>query len=441
VDLVFLASSLALSVWIMAARFSLFRRISVVGAVFLAFLVMHGLSAIPYAAGMIDRSPLLSGPVHEDFPYVLGASFLFFAVGAVLTARAFHFELPQLQRAFFGQKPDPAPPRMVGFLVLIGMAIGLALLFTFGAGRTGWELLAEEARNERVLREFRLAYVDENPFYYVGSYAKNLLLPVAMLTALNLAAFGGRRRWAAAGWGLFGMLLLTSIANLHKLPVIIALLFVLLNRSLRTSRNEITGFRPLLLPGVIILLVGPILYFVTYDLTGQDAFAATLTRIMVVPQACLEGFLHVYPSKLPFNHGLGIGLVSKLLGSRSYVSPPFAVGEYISGDPNVSANAFWSSEMWAAFGYAGVVLGSMFTAGFLVSLDALMLRRRRTAMSAATYAYLVVASLAVPSVSILTAMLSGGLALAPLLLTLLDAPGTAASDPDALAAAGPPAEA
>src|SRR5205823_1255932 len=83
-------------------------------------------------------------------------------------------------------------------------------------------------------------------------------------------------------------------------------------------------------------------------------------------------------------------------------------------------NGFWSTDLWASFGYPGVIVGSAFVGAFMVLLDWLTLRWLwKTELVVALYAFLIVDSVRAGSVSIFTMLASGGLALAPLLAALI----------------------
>jgi len=166
----------------------------------------------------------------------------------------------------------------------------------------------------------------------------------------------------------------------------------------------------------VIAVLGSVGYYLTYDMGADDAVQATVDRVFVVPQQVVDWFLYVYPRMIDFNHGLGIGLVAKIFGTRDYVNPPFAVCGIITGDPRGSANGVWSTEFWAMFGYPGVIIGSAAVGALMVLLDRWCLERPRTATAAALYAYLIGATLTVPSMSIFTALLSGGLGSAPIFI-------------------------
>ncbi len=416
----FLVLALIASLFAMARFFSLFGRISIIGTVFLTLFVMHGVSAIPYSLGFLERDMLVRNNVPVSFPLVLGMSFLCFVVGALAATHLLHFDLRIAQRSFFAgpmAKRLPSPGR---YLMTCSLAVGLGLLFAFGAGQTGLQLLAVQSRQGAELRDFRMSFVETNPYFYIGSYAKNFLVPIAMLVAFNVGAVRHTRAWRFAGWSLFLFLVVISVANLHKFPVIVAFLYLVLNHLFRTTVGGRASFRPLALIGGAILVLGSLLYYLTYDLETSDALYSTFYRVFVIPQQCLEGFLQIYPDVEQFNGGLGVGLLARLLGSGSYVSPPFLVGETMTGESGVSANAFWSSELWAAFGYPGVILGSLAVGALFVALERWSLARPRTPVSVAAYAYLVVAAIGVLNVSIFTSLLSGGIALAPLAVLILE---------------------
>src|ERR1019366_9712971 len=115
-------------------------------------------------------------------------------------------------------------------------------------------------------------------------------------------------------------------------------------------------------------------YYITYELRASEAAVWTVNRLVLAPQVGVDSFLFVYPYILPFNHGLGIGLVGRVFGWQYFRNPPAEVAFIMTGNLHTTFNAFWSTEMWASFGYAGVVIGSFVVGAVLCGLDAWLLR-------------------------------------------------------------------
>jgi hypothetical protein len=272
-------------------------------------------------------------------------------------------------------------------------------------------LLAEEARDEGRIRAFRLAFHDENAYFYAGSLVNNIFAPILLLVAYNEYRRLRSGLWFLLACALLGLLLLTSTAGVHKAPVAFACLFLVVNWFFGRPRPNVTNSAKFwLAPGLTLSGVGALGYYLTYQVDAEGALKQTVDRIVVVPQYCVNSFLHVYPRIVGFNYGLGIGLIARILGVNHYESPPFLVASIITGEDNVSSNAFWSTEFWASFGYPGVVVGSIFVGALMAWFDRFCLANSRNSISIALYAFMVIAVLRMPNASIFTGLLSGGLA-------------------------------
>jgi hypothetical protein len=413
------AAVVLLATIFMAVQFHVHRTPSMVGVTFLVLLVMHGITAVPFAMGIWGQDLPWFVPISPDFPWVIAATFAAYALGAALASEGLRFDLPRRHAAFFARPLEPAEFGWLPYAAASTVAIIVSVYYAYGAGgRTGIEMLSASTREGATLREFRLAFREANPYYYVGSLASQIFDPILMLVALAQARLAKSMWWSLTAVLLFGVNLLAATAELHKAPLAILVLYGLLCW-MQSGSSRIASSRFFVLSGAVLLAVGSVGYYFTYDIEAGEAWQATIDRIVLVPQMCVNWFLYVYPRLIDFDNGLGVGLVAKIVGVRDYVSPPYAVSQIITGEPNTSANAMWSTEFWASFGYPGVVLGSMLVGALMVLLDWWCLERRRTATAVALYSFLIVTAIKVPSGSIFTALLSGGIGLGPLFVFLV----------------------
>src|SRR5437016_1360676 len=99
-----MAACIAFAVTFMVRRFEIHRRLSVTGSLFITVLVMHGVTAVPYALGLVGRDLVPGLPSSRNFPWVIGASFLFYAIGVWLAVRFLHLRLAADQRKLFEQR-------------------------------------------------------------------------------------------------------------------------------------------------------------------------------------------------------------------------------------------------------------------------------------------------------------------------------------------------
>jgi hypothetical protein len=427
---VFLASALIVSIGVMMNRFAVFTRPSIVGTTFAAFVLMHGVSGVPYAASKMED--VLHVPVSPHFAPVLGLSFLLYTLGAVFMAGVVEFDLRKSQLVFF-RRPAPAMVNL-GLRLLAALVVlaSITWLYALAAERTGIEMLVTTAREYFELVDFRIAQTEENPYHYVSVLCSDTFAPIALMCALNIA----RAERTLLSWVVVciavGVGVVSATRDLHKAPLIFLALFCVLSRFMTTTRTNVVR------PGFVLRVCGIIGglgllgYYITYELRASEAAVWTVNRLVLAPQVGVDSFLFVYPYILPFNHGLGIGLVGRVFGWQYFRNPPAEVAFIMTGNLHTTFNAFWSTEMWASFGYAGVVIGSFVVGAVLCGLDAWLLRRRRTSAACVMYAFLIIASVRGMSTSFFTTLLSGGLVLGPLFLMFL----TGRLKRDELAAAG-----
>jgi len=409
--------------YLMWSRFEFHRRLSLTGVVFVTLLVMHGVSAVPFALGAVDYEflPGISLQPTRELPWVLSLSVGLFVVAATMMARALKFNIRHAQASFFNAQLSIGQVNPVFLAIAVVGTSAVAILYAYGTGVTGLQILLEHSGDEVFLDSFRQRFLEENPYYYIGSYAATVFGPVVLLILLNLVRatqkLTERLLIGLAGAVLFTVLVVANIASLNKVPLGMLLLYVLLNQRLAHSRSPRIGIREWLLVAVALAGAGFVGYYLTYDLDLAAALQLVIERVFLVPQAVLNAYLYVYPGVLDFSNGLGIGLVARLLGG-DYVNPQDLVGAILIGRGGF--NCYWACELWANFGYPGVALGSVLAGIAIVSLDWWCLRRGpRTVLSLALYSFMIVSVIRVGSVSLFTMLLSGGLVVAPLFVEAL----------------------
>lgn len=410
--------SLVVCTGVMIWRFEIHRRPSVVGATFLGLLVMYGVGAIPYSLEWVGGDILSRGAPHPQLPWFLVASFVFFTLGAVFAAWGLRFDLVKLHLRRMARPPVSRRLNQTLFYVLaLGSCVG-AVAYAFGAGRTGAEVLLASGEDTASLRSFRQSFATDNPYGYVGALINNVVGPLSLLIALNRAKLRRNAANIALAGALMVCLLLSSLASLQKAPIALLLLVVVLNFYWIQRGESRVRIRIWLAAAGVVVLVGLVGYMVTYHLSVSEAASWTRDRILVIPVAGVDAFLWVYPDKVEFNGGMGIGMLARLAGETDYISPPLLVGAIMARE-GTSLNAFWSTELWAAFGYPGVIFGSFIVGAAMITIDRWALSFRRSELAAAQYAVLMVIAIKMLSTSFFTALLSGGLILTPMIAAAL----------------------
>ncbi|MGH7294341.1 MAG: hypothetical protein ACRELB_05385 [Polyangiaceae bacterium] len=404
----------ACAAW-MAYRFRVHRNPSLLGLTFLFALIRYGVMAVPYS-----RDPQLPFPIPATYPLFLAATFTCYVFGATVASWVMQFDMHAAQRRFFEQ---PAEQRSSVALPVFG-AIFLAtavvgVYFVTATEHTGLEMLINYGGEQRILRTFSEEFGAANPYAYAGTVINWVIGPMLIMVASNLWRSNRRLAWAAAAAAVFVLLVFTSTASLSKAPIIMVMLYILTNGFLSKWDGGKIKPRAIAIPVAVMLALGTLGYALTYGKSIGDALDDTISRIFVVPLVSVHGFLYVYPNVVPFANGMGIGLVARMFDVPNFVTPDAIVGTLASG-PNTCFDSIWTTDLWANFGWAGVFVGGAFVGALLLFLDRWCLMRKRTAVTVALYAFMLVSSTQLTEASIFTMLLSGGLATAPILAWLLE---------------------
>jgi hypothetical protein len=407
----------------MTLRFQLHRTISITGTAFLAALLMHGVSAIPLAAGLIGQQFSLYPTPSPHYAWVVGASFIGFAAGAVALAARSSFDVTEAQTAWARRSLEHRRIRRA-MLLIIGITIATALVVALPPGVSG--LLTLAGGSPSAIYQFRQTSGQNlGLFAYPLSVFGGVVGPLLLLVTINLARSSLRQERLVVFVLLIAAttaLLLISASTLQRAPIIFLLLFALMGWSVSSSQYPSAQRWVMAALAAIVLVGGAATYVFTYSIGGSEALREVLERLYLAPQQSLDAFLHIYPSEVAFSGGAGIGLISRVLRLPDYQSPALLAG-YLSTDaPRIDLNCYWACDLWANFGYVGVVLGSFLVGGVLVSLDRwCLLGMKRTAAGCALYAFMLIQATQVASISFFTMLFSGGLILAPALAWVLEA--------------------
>lgn len=385
---------------------------SLVGLTFVMIVLRYGAAAVWYA----NNNPRLPIPLPGSFLYFLGGTFLSYVIGATAVAAVLQHRTSDAQRRFFSQPMSAGTEvlRPFAFAFTLIVSVVAALYYISASERTGIEMLVAHSQEVVTLRTFRQDFGATNPYSYVGFLAGQVTMPVLLMVAVALWIRTRSWAWALLVFGMTAIIFVAVTMSLSKAPIVVVAIYVMLAVFLGRWDGARLRVREVVLPAVVVLLLGSAGYAATYGSSASDSLGDTLDRLFVVPLISVHGFLHVYPDLVPFHEGLGIGTVAKLAGVSNYVSPPLIVGTAIAGQ-GVCADSIWSVDLWANFGWPGVLLGSAGVGGVLVLLENWCLHQARTAVNVAVYAFLMGATARLAEGSIFTMLLSGGLVIVPLL--------------------------
>lgn len=420
-----LAIALAASALVMIRRFDIHRYVSITGVCFISTFAAYGVTAIPWGAGVIGPYYPFGAPSH-DYAFVVAGAFVFFVIGAAISASLQSFDLRRAQLEFFARPQERGELRLPLLAAGIFSCVTVIIWFALPLAGSALLFLISRAGDSSAIFEFRLAANQSaGAASYVLSIIGAVVGPVLLLSALNLARRGAtheKRDASALAIVLSLSLVATAIAALHRAPVVYLLLFVGANAFLSRFPRPRVGWRVLLAVAALLVIVGGMTYYLTDRISPFEAARRAIDRVFLGgAQPSLDGFLQTYPRLIPFNNGQGIGLFARVLGITDYQTPALLVGYAEYGRPNFNLTCFWACDLWASFGYPAVLIGSLLVGALAVTLDRFCLTNmRNTAVGVALYAFMIVQVVEVAYNSIFTMLLSGGLVLAPALAWFLE---------------------
>jgi hypothetical protein len=119
-------------------------------------------------------------------------------------------------------------------------------------------------------------------------------------------------------------------------------------------------------------------------------FQAMSERLFYIPSEAVYYYFEVFPSHHEFLHGRSIDKFARLMGWLPFDSANY-VGMYEdpTGLESVSDNAAFIADLNADFGMLGVLLGGILTGFIMQWFHIFAVRRKKTIITVALYAFLV----------------------------------------------------
>lgn len=246
------------------------------------------------------------------------------------------------------------------------------------------------------------------------------LAPFVSMVLLCEAVRNRTFRARALFWLSFVVVLLAKLATLQKSPAAIYVLQLCLAYWLIRS-NEVR-IRPLLIAlGVFLLAMVPLSLAAFPGIELGDLFSYFYYRVIEAPQETLENYFAVYPSQIDFLHGLGFRWLHPLIGNGDYVGSSLVVAS-LHDSEGASFNALFVGDSWSDFGFAGVALASLGLGIVARLVDMYAFGLGKTSASVAILASMLFAVIYVASASFSAGLVTGGLALVPVVAWMLRHP-------------------
>jgi oligosaccharide repeat unit polymerase len=356
-------------------------------------------------------------PYRRVFLFAVESVVITVPLGWYLASRAMSYRVSEVED--FIRAPLVAPqitPRFSkAFLWFFSFALVLTLLYLWEVKAVPlFYLIANpgDALAVAILREESFKLLN-SPFLYLYSILRAILYPFLIMVSIGAYLVTRSTTWF---WGAAAVLIagvLFAALTIAKAPVAIIFLMTALfsyyYRHGRLSRRVIAAF-------LLIILLFPVLVvawaYVGTNLDLQqigDVFQGIGDRVFHIPAEMVYSYFEFFPRQIGHLHGRSIGLLSTVLGLK-HVDTPNAVGQFIYpyGIESISANAAFIGDLYADFGMAGVLLGSVLAGFIMQALHIYVIRRRKTVITLAIYAFLVVTFFLLQSTALPQILASNG---------------------------------
>ena len=142
------------------------------------------------------------------------------------------------------------------------------------------------------------------------------------------------------------------------------------------------------------------------------ALEAIGRRLVYLPALVLYNYFEVFPEQVGHLYGLTIGKLAWFVGGDNFNSANY-VYQYMYPERVESglANAAFVGNLWADFGFAGVLVGGVVAGAIMQFLQVTLVREKKDVLSVAIYSYLIFAFWLLSSTALPVVLLSNGVIL------------------------------
>jgi hypothetical protein len=357
------------------------------------------------------------------YPYIIAvyATLIAVVVGVLLVNLVCRFRRAEVDRYFLApvmgrREQSPAfsvvSVGLVGCLVVAAIHVSevktIPLLYLIQNPGDSW--------NVALLREDSFKLLD-SPLTYLYTWVGSLLLPLVCMISLGFYLLSRRRSWLLLFLSALGSGLLYAGMTVAKAPVatvvLLLLLFVYLYRGGRlTGLTAIGPLLVLLYPFVVVMTA----YWET--LTVQGALIALFDRMFYLPAQVVFWYFELFaPGSLG---GATSQNLAWLMGWNHFDIANYVGLHGLGYKGSVTANAAFIGYLYADFGWIGVLAGATLAGAIMQACQVYLVRRPKTVVSVAIYAYLIVAFWFLHSTGLPIVLLSKGVLFAVLTPALFE---------------------
>jgi hypothetical protein len=268
------------------------------------------------------------------------------------------------------------------------------------------------AETTAVLREESFKLLEPwGPLAYTYAWLRGMILPFLSMIALGSLMHVPSRRAFWLSMLIISLGLATFFAALSVAKAPVAAIFLMLLIYWYLLKSGRIGARSFVLFVVLVLLFPFVVVFIQNGLNlDQIGYAASgiFVRVFISPAEDLYYYFRVFPEQVDFLMGRSVAWV-RLIGIESFDAANFvALFQNPSTLYSASSTVAFSGNLWADFGFPGVMLGTVLAGVLVQSIQVYLLRVPRDILTTALFAFLTFALFGLTATSLTTTLVTGG---------------------------------
>jgi len=361
-------------------------------------------------------------PFRGRFLFAVQGTLLTVPIGFWLANQIFGFRTQEIRDYY--RKPIAKNPGESGLgttcTLLLVLALGLTILYFRQAPQIALFEIFRNPVDWATYEALRLTtfVALESRFDYAYALLRGVLYPLLIAVSLGCYLQSRRRFWLALVSVSAVSGIVFAALDAAKGPISVILIsvgfFAFLYNAGKIRKRAI-----LLWGGV--LLAFPLLVLMTVlggtsDAVVQPAVESLAHRIFVTNDVVAYDYFEVFPDQIQFLHGRSIEKVAWLTGTPFFDTGQYVfldmsdtLGKYSEGN---SAGGAFFAKFYADFGIPGVIVGGVFTGMVLQGIQVFLIRRRKTILYMAAYAFLFYSAFQINGEALPSALLGRGAVIA-----------------------------
>jgi len=278
---------------------------------------------------------------------------------------------------------------------------------------TIWQFLSINGDKENVARDMFRSQFGGSPSYSYR-FVLSAIAPMFVIWGLLAGILNKSRPLLFAASLLLIATMIGKFETLSKAPPAFFAIQLMV-ATLLAFTNRITWRNALGAIGLFALVLYGVTRMTIYNPTGLEFIYYRVFE--VENQSLLENFA-TFPQMHPHMWGANLRSVAMLLGVP-YI-PAYSIVAYTwHGTYDVTNPALFIADAWTDFSYAGVIVFSLIAGAVCRSIDAIFIVHGKTVVSVAVLGATFIGVFTLLTTALNTALLSGGLLLAPILAGLV----------------------